>query len=437
MAIATTSVWEMRTTGSNTNGGFYKSDAGTTDYSQQDAAQLSLSDIASDGAGTGISSATGGFTAQMPGNGIFLDGGTGFIAGWYEITAHTDTNNITIDRSAGASKTGGTGNVGGAVTLMTDALLETFNENNILWVKAGTYTLTGSISLSRNGDEDAIIKYLGYNATRGDEPTGDSRPLIACGSNTFTTGLYYHVKNWRMTGTAGSVLFIKNRCLIYNLKIVNSSGSGTRDALFADGVTLNSIYNNELVSTNGEAIDTSSGARIFVVGNYIHDSLNGIDINAQHCSIVNNIIDTCSSNGISIPNNSPTLVINNTIYNCDDGIEFAVGTTGISFVLNNIISDCTTYGINDPTNFGTRYNDYNNFHNNGTDINNGTKGDNTTSDDPEFTDAPNGDFTNTLAANATPATNFPGALTDNSLLQGAVQTSGAGGGGETSYGSVC
>jgi hypothetical protein len=65
MALSAATVWEMRTTGAQTNGGGYANLApGTSvDYSQQDAAQLSLSDIATDGAGTGLSSATGGCRA--------------------------------------------------------------------------------------------------------------------------------------------------------------------------------------------------------------------------------------------------------------------------------------------------------------------------------------------------------------------------------------
>lgn len=68
MAITATAIWEMRTTGSNTNGGLYKSDAGTTDYSQSDSPVLPLTDIVADGTTT-LKSVTGGWTDQMVGNG--------------------------------------------------------------------------------------------------------------------------------------------------------------------------------------------------------------------------------------------------------------------------------------------------------------------------------------------------------------------------------
>lgn len=110
MALTAGTVCEIRTTGSqNAGGGFYDRNPGTSvDYSQQDSPQLTLTDLATDGAGTGLSSATGGFTAAMAGNLIQITGGT-LTAGWYEITAYTDTNNVTIDRSDGLSKSGGNG----------------------------------------------------------------------------------------------------------------------------------------------------------------------------------------------------------------------------------------------------------------------------------------------------------------------------------------
>ena len=70
MALTGGTQWEIRADGDETNGGgFYDRDPGTSvDYCQQAAAQLSLSDLTTDGAGTGLGSVTGGFTAAMVGN---------------------------------------------------------------------------------------------------------------------------------------------------------------------------------------------------------------------------------------------------------------------------------------------------------------------------------------------------------------------------------
>jgi hypothetical protein len=110
-------VWEVRTTGNDDNGGCKDTDA-ATDYTNQDSAQLTLTDLATSGAGvTTLTSATGGFTAAMVDNCIQIKSGTNFNVGFYEITGHTDTNTVTLDRtpsSAGAGS-GGTGSVGGAL----------------------------------------------------------------------------------------------------------------------------------------------------------------------------------------------------------------------------------------------------------------------------------------------------------------------------------
>lgn len=63
MAIPSGAVWEVRTTGSDQNGGFFNASRGGTDYSQQDSPQLVLTGGACSG-NTTVTSATGGFTTQ-------------------------------------------------------------------------------------------------------------------------------------------------------------------------------------------------------------------------------------------------------------------------------------------------------------------------------------------------------------------------------------
>ena len=115
MALSATIIWEVQNGGSDTNGGGYKSDAGTTDYSRQPAAQLALSDVACTTGGVVVTSVTGGFTAAMVGNVCYISGAN-FTTGWYEITAHTDSNTIEVDRDPtnGSDGSSGTLNVGGA-----------------------------------------------------------------------------------------------------------------------------------------------------------------------------------------------------------------------------------------------------------------------------------------------------------------------------------
>lgn len=71
---------------------------------------LRLTDLASNGAGTGISSVAGGFEAGMVNGYLYIPADVGgFDAGSYEITVFTDINNITIGASAGANASVGTG----------------------------------------------------------------------------------------------------------------------------------------------------------------------------------------------------------------------------------------------------------------------------------------------------------------------------------------
>jgi hypothetical protein len=75
---------------------------------------LYLTDLASDGAGTGISSVTGGFEAGMVNAELHIFSGTNFTVDSYLITVFTDTNNITIGSSAGANATSGIGVINAA-----------------------------------------------------------------------------------------------------------------------------------------------------------------------------------------------------------------------------------------------------------------------------------------------------------------------------------
>lgn len=116
MAIQATAVWRVRISGDDNNGGAFDPaiiGAGI-DYSDQDLAQLSISDLTTSAASATASSTTGGFTSSMIGNAIRIASGTNFTVGTYFITAVTNTNTIVLDRvcssgvgSSGAAKVGG------------------------------------------------------------------------------------------------------------------------------------------------------------------------------------------------------------------------------------------------------------------------------------------------------------------------------------------
>lgn len=157
MAISSTAVWEMRTAGNDANGGMYDaslSGAGT-DYSQQDSAQLSVTDAVTTSSTT-VTSATGGFTSAMIGNGINIAGTI------YVITARASTTSITVDRSTGTG-TGQTAKVGGAL-LTLSKVAPLVSDTNKIYIKGGTYNQASTVTASNASS----VVLIGYTSSRGD-----------------------------------------------------------------------------------------------------------------------------------------------------------------------------------------------------------------------------------------------------------------------------
>ena len=120
MPLSASQVWEVRTTGSDSNGGGFKAAASGTDYSQQDAAQVTYSDLVIGTTTTQLTSAANPFTSAHVGNIVYVSGGTGFTTGRYEVTA-VSAGVATMDRSVGtASSTGGIGKLGGAIATFAE-----------------------------------------------------------------------------------------------------------------------------------------------------------------------------------------------------------------------------------------------------------------------------------------------------------------------------
>src|SRR3954462_191554 len=101
MALPVASVWEIRTGGSDSNGGGWnnRTPGTSVDYSQQDSAQLTLTDLAAASTSTTLTSATGGFTAAMVGSILQIASGTNAVVGFYEITVYTSSTQVTLDRT--------------------------------------------------------------------------------------------------------------------------------------------------------------------------------------------------------------------------------------------------------------------------------------------------------------------------------------------------
>lgn len=312
---------------------------GGTDYTMQDTAQLTLTDLAcAEASATTLTSVTGGFTALMVGNIVYIKSGTNFTAGYYEITGYTNGNTVTIDRDPtdgdGGDGSSGTGSIGGAKASPIDAFWEANIGRNITFIKSGVYTLTENISV----DNDNLI-ILGYNSIRMDNPNGINRPTILSGAYTFFFDNSHNIKNLFITGTGSTVFDIDDSGKIENIKSINTSSTISRNCI---DIGSSLAVKNETISNVGFGIKYSTQA--FLFGNYCHGGEAGFNDagNSSGIFILGNIISGMTYYGIAFGNSGRGILIGNTLYGKQGGIS--VGE-GISYgnewncvVLNNIIS---------------------------------------------------------------------------------------------------
>lgn len=224
-------VCEVRATGDKGNGGYYDSTiAGAgTDYTQQDAAQITQTDWATDATGTHLSSATFGSncTSAYIGNAFNLTSGTGLDTGpdatsVYWVTGVGPGNAyFLLDRSAGASATAITGRLGGARASIGGALSnQASGGGTVVYVKGGAYTCTSSTSNIDGGKAVPVAgsatygptRVVGYSTTRTDNATG-TRPSVtfaygAAFGDTSAAGTEIANIDVSCSNTASSVGFI-------------------------------------------------------------------------------------------------------------------------------------------------------------------------------------------------------------------------------------
>lgn len=393
MAFVANTVHEVRTTGTHTGGGgFSNIDPGVSvDYSQQDAPQLILTDIATNVAGTTITSATGGFTPAMVGNVIRLLGGT-VTANWYQIMTFVSTNSVTIDRSAGSSKSGASGYVGGAFKIGGAYDSEFFSginksDGNLVWVKTGTYLPAEMIS------PGSVYTIRGYKSVRGDVVVGADRPVldftgVAVVNAISISSSAPHLYNLIVLGNAiTSAVFSDNGSgkVRYNLKIVDSTPTA-KSALYAASDNVYILC--EFQSANGYAVNTiGSTSNVRLYSCFIHDSAYGVNNLGPDMLAINCIVSRCT-NGVVLSSHGGHTMSNCVVHGCTTGISGTASTAKSSMFINNILNDNTT-GASWSA-LGTLDIWQNNCWNNTTDVVNVTKGDGDISVDPLLQD-PDGD----------------------------------------------
>lgn len=465
-AISTNVQWEVRTTGSDNNGGGFVAGATGTDFSQQDAAQFSGTDLASANGTTNpctVTSATHNFVAADVGNVIFVTGTNWGAAPFtrYQIVSAAG-NAATLDRACGtvASISGGTWAEGGGLATLQTAITVT-NSNvdgangtidGTINVKAGTYTLTTSLTTNANYS----IVFIGYQTTHGD---GGTAPLITTATNSTILcnfgGQSYYFDNFAFTNTAVTPAVGLQQTSGAYLVVRNSSFSGFTNAINWTGSTGALLIGVEIKNSTG---DGYTGNGLTCIGCWIHNNT-GNGVTASTATLINSIV---SNNAIGM-----RVTGGNTVAATCIGSDLANNSSDGLRALTTLItlSNCAVYGnggfgVNGPGIGGTAQVVPVNFGRNN------AYGSNTSGNLNAYTSSP-GAFTATalalgdvtLTANPfTSATNFapnatagggasltgggwpgtfPGGATTGNFNIGAVQASAGGGsGGSTSTGRM-
>lgn len=317
MAIAATAVWEIQTGGNDTNGGGFV--ATGTDYSLVTTKRTATgsNDSTTDAvanASTTLTSATAAFTSALIGNIIYLQGGTGALAATRrQVISVTNATTIVLDATV-ATGTGITMNIGGCLASLGESGRNKIG-GNIIWIKAGTYTITSStqnVSGGRWSFSDNI-HMEGYQTTRGDRGT---KPVITTSTTNFVM----------IDIPAGN----GSRSLIRNLAFDGASAATVRAISTIGGVdscTFTNFASTSCLSGAGNALlvncsataNTSTNVFIVVAGDRIIGCLAygntttgsvfsmGVGSTAINCIAYNN---TVGATFAAIQSNEGTLVLN-------------------------------------------------------------------------------------------------------------------------------
>lgn len=370
MALSANSVFEVQTGGNDTNGGGFVTGAAGTDYSLVAAkrtgtgADDSTTDAVAIGTTT-ITSATAVFGTTIVGNIVYFAGGTGSIAGqWRQVTARASTTSITIDAAIAAS-TGMTMNIGGALASPGMAGGVGLVSGNIIYIKAGTYTIASASTNIATGcfsSSLAVLVVQGYQTTRTD--LGTAPLLQASGISTFTilnnggadaSTVNISVDGASLTSSRGfltrglTYMCLASNCTNSGLVASNNSsfvrcratGCSTV-AAFLNGNWCDCIAHDNTITGFSFALNGSSAVRcvsesnsgassdgfdltLGITGMYVvncvayNNGRDGIRI-SDDCSLLeNNIAEGNAAFGINNANQDSVLFVNNATYNNTSG----------------------------------------------------------------------------------------------------------------------
>lgn len=463
MAISALIDWEVRTGGSDTNGGGFKSGASGTNRTLQDAAHATLTTAATvHSTTTQLNVPVGEFTVSAAdiGNIFQLNSGTA-TAGAYEITAVDVPNNRwTVDRSLGTAGQTAAGKMGGALASPGKAAGLKVAGNDV-WIKAGTYTLTTTTTNVSGGPVNDTVGgidvtnqayWIGYDTNRT-RFNNDAKPIILVPASGVTTITIFEASALGIT-FSNITVDGAGKSSIRGFNLYENSGSARAFNCKAQNCTNSGFaYGGEalLVRCEGTGCSVQPVFYGLVVMNpvlwgcYAHDNtVSGFSTNGVHCIHVNCISESNSggtSHGFTTDGTaSSCLWINCTAYNNGGaGFNFPDFFTRTVTWINCLADSNGTFGFATSSaddvavmlNCAYRNNTSGNVSSNIAHNIGGI----TLSGDP-FVNAPAGDFSLNATSGAGAAARaasylgaFPGATVTSYLDIGAVQHQDSGGGG--------
>lgn len=413
MALSAQLQWYMRADGAELNGGgFDPTLAGAgTNYSDQAAAQLSITDGATSGAGsTTLASAAALFTSVMVGNVIRISAGTNFQTGYYMITTFTDSSHVVLDRtpSSGGAGSGGTGRVGGAHVSFasyanggnstTPIITSPLAAGHTINVRgAGTddpstpdYTTTNFWQFVNGDMTSGPVTVVGYNG----------RPFVQGNGLTFWNLTFWRFRHFKV-GATGTMQFQQFGMICGASGGVSPDTNANNGRIALDDVIFDQAGKDVACSSTCQLVvrcwakntGTISAGTYPTFGNAFHGGAfvaNLIQDQRNLCAIgtsqlgsaVGNLITGCkgSDGGIKADydglTNNPEpigqLFWHNTVdANTGPGLNIKfVGSMWGMLTRNNIFSNCSTYGIDVPNTIADKAisttPDYNAFYNNTT-----------------------------------------------------------------------
>lgn len=398
MAISAATVWRVRIGGDNANGGGYDAtiSGATTDYSEQDAAQLSASDLATSGISSTVTSAAGGFTAAMIGNALKIASGTNFTAGTYFIVTVTNTNTAVLDRNCstgvGAS---GVAKVGGAHASITQPNTSGAVAGNVVMIRG------------QGSNDPADIDYANVSITAGGNLTYvgyNGRPKISHGGRGFYLLANVVIKNLFLVQVAGTNTGTSDAALC-------GSGTGSNFLMAINcvfdtgGFDVQSIFNaNAYQCTFMNSGPQTVGVRYAINNSGASGILNCIIKDqryrgalivggrsaVQGCIFQNNLdagLAVSALNQTSYASAAP--ISGNTFYG--NGSHGLFLSDAYPVIFGNLFSDNVGYGIFQSGTDGAASAQrifLNNFHNNTSGVSNFTLSSDTTTLNPAYFNAP-------------------------------------------------